>query len=144
MTERDRKIAIPGPKICARVGCGKSSGLEREHILPLYKGGKDESVNLQWLCRACHRLKHCLEKLIERDLGLAEKKFGKDSWQYELTQYRIKIANELNPPGSSKYTKYWTDETTHYSYWYYRNVIVRVKQEQTPSITLESFLEVST
>src|SRR6266566_1348805 len=37
------------------VFCGKTNGLEIDHIIALGKGGNNEPTNLRLLCKECHR-----------------------------------------------------------------------------------------
>jgi 5-methylcytosine-specific restriction endonuclease McrA len=47
----------------------------RDHIIPLFKGGKDEASNLQYLCEECDYSK------TNRDLGRRDKlAIGVDGW----------------------------------------------------------------
>ena len=39
---------------CAAPGCGKSLGLEYDHLHPVAKGGMTSLPNMQALCHACH------------------------------------------------------------------------------------------
>lgn len=42
-------------KVCQECGAARECV---HHIIPLYKGGKNELSNLVALCKACHRKKH--------------------------------------------------------------------------------------
>ena len=42
---------------CGLNGCGHSTGLEIDHIVPISKGGKSVPSNLQTLCHKCNELK---------------------------------------------------------------------------------------
>lgn len=55
---RARKLGgniIPASPVC--VCCRTHDELEVDHIVPLSRGGSDEPVNHQWLCRACNASK---------------------------------------------------------------------------------------
>lgn len=107
---RDPRIKINGPKKCAR--CWSTERLEREHIVPLYKGGKDETANLQWLCEKCHNLKHAKEKVEE---ALAGYKPG--TWRHDMWQYRLATLIRLNPVEVKEFHSYGEDKKTLWSYW---------------------------
>lgn len=51
---RDRILAKFGNKCCY---CNSTENLEIDHIIPLSKGGKEDEINMQVLCRACNRRK---------------------------------------------------------------------------------------
>lgn len=42
--------------------CGRTGYLEVDHITPVQRGGSDDLVNLQSLCRGCHRRKTAADK----------------------------------------------------------------------------------
>lgn len=42
---------------------------ERDHIIPLFEGGKDEPDNIQGLCKSCHAEKTARESLRARKGG---------------------------------------------------------------------------
>ncbi len=68
-----RKIAGRQNWKCAGDACklaGKLEAYDVDHIIPLWKGGKDDDDNVQALCPACHRIKTDMER-IERAM-LAE------------------------------------------------------------------------
>ena len=53
---------------------------EWDHIIPLWKGGKDEESNLQGLCTPCHKDK------TREDMGLRAKlRIGPDGWPIDDT-----------------------------------------------------------
>ena len=128
---RDPSVKVPGKKECKR--CGRRSNLEREHIVPLSKGGKDASENLQWLCRPCHDYKHAEENILD---VLAEE--GLPGWKRGLWEYRLKVLRELNPPGSESYRTYFSDPKTHHEAWYERPKVVK---EPNSNMKLELFIE---
>jgi 5-methylcytosine-specific restriction endonuclease McrA len=37
--------------------CKSKEKIEIDHIVPLFAGGKNEEVNMQFLCRTCHKKK---------------------------------------------------------------------------------------
>lgn len=41
--------------------CGSIVGLECDHIVPLHRGGTNDSSNLQSLCKDCHAAKSASE-----------------------------------------------------------------------------------
>ena len=43
--------------ICQRAGCGATTGLTVDHIIPLALGGTDHEENLQTLCYSCNNEK---------------------------------------------------------------------------------------
>jgi 5-methylcytosine-specific restriction protein A len=76
LTEPERrKIAQDQGWRCADPdgGCllpGELQEFDIDHVLPLWKGGQDETVNMQALCPACHRRKTPPAKLVgERSIG---------------------------------------------------------------------------
>lgn len=44
------------------VKCGAIANLEADHIVPLHRGGTNDSCNLQSLCRQCHAIKTAAEQ----------------------------------------------------------------------------------
>lgn len=139
---RSASIKVPGDRICKRCGSANRK-LEKEHIIPLYKGGKDESRNLQWLCSPCHKFKHAEIRLLERLEEILEK-HGKESWLYPMYCYRLKVLRELNPPGSIMYQSYWGDLMAHYEFWYKAPPVQskRKSDEREEYLQLERFLNV--
>jgi len=68
-----RKIAERQNWKCGSDACklaGKLEAYDLDHIIPLWKGGKDDDDNVQALCPACHRKKTDMER-VERAM-LAE------------------------------------------------------------------------
>lgn len=49
---------------CNSCDSANNGDLEIHHIIPLYKGGKDDIDNLEVLCSSCHLKKHGLKKLV--------------------------------------------------------------------------------
>lgn len=50
-------------------------GFQADHIVPLFKGGKDEDKNMQVLCLLCH------DKKTSADLGRRHTpRIGEDGW----------------------------------------------------------------
>lgn len=51
-----KRLARERPRMCAE--CYRNGyvryGDELDHIAPLWKGGSNDPLNLQWLCRSCH------------------------------------------------------------------------------------------
>lgn len=116
---RDRTIKIKAPKKCNR--CGSRKRLERDHIIPLSKGGGDEASNLQWLCTICHDYKTARDEIVY-EINRRERvlKFGSDfglEWRLEMWSYRLEALNRLNPVGQKHYVTYWDDPKTHWDYW---------------------------
>ncbi|MFC1754094.1 HNH endonuclease [Thermoproteota archaeon] len=127
--KRNRSIPIDKPEECER--CKKNSGLEREHIVPLSKGGKDETDNLRYMCIICHDFRHSEDKIFPRI-----KRFERtdpNGWKLKMWHYRLEVLNKLNPINdkSQEYISYWSERTTHTSYWYYWCV---VKKQSKPPI----------
>jgi 5-methylcytosine-specific restriction endonuclease McrA len=61
-----REIAERQNWKCASDACklaGKLEAYDLDHIIPLWKGGKDTDDNLQALCPACHRIKTDMERV---------------------------------------------------------------------------------
>jgi 5-methylcytosine-specific restriction protein A len=55
-------LAAERPAIC--VHCSRtdvSARMHLDHIVPLSKGGTNDTTNLQWLCAACHSAKTATE-----------------------------------------------------------------------------------
>jgi len=52
----DEKVKLQSDKCC--VYCGKTRGLQLDHIIPKNKGGKDTGENLVWACRSCNASKN--------------------------------------------------------------------------------------
>jgi 5-methylcytosine-specific restriction endonuclease McrA len=53
---RERILEAKG-RVCARLDCDETHGLEIDHIIPIALGGKDRDDNLEPLCRADHAIK---------------------------------------------------------------------------------------
>jgi 5-methylcytosine-specific restriction protein A len=51
-----RRLSRERPRMCAE--CYRNGfvrfGDELDHIAPLWKGGSNDPINLQWLCVSCH------------------------------------------------------------------------------------------
>jgi 5-methylcytosine-specific restriction endonuclease McrA len=91
---------------CTR--CGSTSGLERHHKIPRYKGGKNRKSNLEDLCKACHDFKHA-EMAINDKLKYYRKRI-------KLLNHRLDVLKTLNAPNIiiiKGYRSYWLDDTTH-------------------------------
>ena len=123
---RDRKIKIGSQEQCVR--CGSKDKLERDHIKPLSRGGRDITENLQYLCHICHKVKTTKDNI---EHGLM--KHAEGTWKYDMWSYRLDTLHRKNPPGKGEYVSYWDDPKTHYDYWYPR---VKVKGKHT---TLEKY-----
>ncbi len=68
-----RKIAERQNWKCGSDACklaGKLEAYDVDHIIPLWKGGKDDDDNVQALCPACHRIKTDMERVERARLGL--------------------------------------------------------------------------
>lgn len=133
--KRDRNIPIDKPEECER--CKKNTNLEREHIIPLSKGGKDESNNLRYMCKSCHDFRHSQDKILTRI-----KRFEKrdpDGWKIKMWYYRLGILKKINPINNKtqEYVSYWSERTTHTSYWYYW-CVVKNKQSKTTYPKIEN------
>lgn len=50
-----RKVLLNESSLC--VMCKTKSNLQIDHIIPIYKGGKNHINNVQILCRKCNTLK---------------------------------------------------------------------------------------
>lgn len=132
---RKRNIEITCEKRCQR--CGGTDRLEREHIIPLSKGGKDESGNLRYLCYVCHKFHHAEQDIL---YGIKQsKEKGKPVWHLRMWEYRLKILRDLNPVGQTHYVSYWSDPQTHYEKWY-RKLKVKPSLENN---RIEAFFEAS-
>lgn len=55
LTTLDRSAIIARDRCCLR--CGASSRLTVDHVIPLSRGGTNDSANLQTLCRKCNASK---------------------------------------------------------------------------------------
>ena len=76
LQKRNRRLAREKP-LCVR--CQEKGRVaaanEWDHIIPLWKGGKDEESNLQGLCGPCHKDK------TREDMGLKSKpRIGLDGY----------------------------------------------------------------
>lgn len=70
-------------KMCENKGI-VTSGVEMDHIVPLFKGGSNNDDNLQMLCVECHRAKTA------NDLGVAYRPtIGLDGWPIGLQAQSI-------------------------------------------------------
>jgi hypothetical protein len=49
-------------KICSR--CGRTTNIEKHHIILKSEGGKDTSDNLMFLCDNCHDFKHAERNIL--------------------------------------------------------------------------------
>lgn len=49
-------IATNDPQACCAL-CGSNEQLEIDHIIPISRGGLDDSTNMQWLCSSCNKAK---------------------------------------------------------------------------------------
>ncbi len=127
--KRNQRIPINKPEECER--CKIKHGLEREHIIPLSKGGKDESTNLRYMCTKCHDLRHTEDRILYRIKRF--ERTDSNGWKIKMWRYRLEVINKLNPVDdeSQEYISYWSERTTHTSYWYYWCVI---KKTITPPI----------
>ena len=38
-------------------------------------------------------------------------------WHVDMMNYRIKVLEELNPPGQKYYVRYYSDSQTHREFW---------------------------
>jgi len=124
---RNKSLKVNAPKKCER--CGADDRLERDHIIPLSKGGLDTPENLHYLCNTCHKFRHSEEKILraikrhERRVELLREKLSKEqlkSWKIDMWKYRLQVLRDLNTLGAIKYTSYWSDVKTHSGVWYYR------------------------
>jgi 5-methylcytosine-specific restriction endonuclease McrA len=113
--QRDDHIPIKGPHVCSRKGCRRRARLQRDHVVPLYLGGKDVEENLQWLCETCHRVKTVGDRIRQK-----LKHLPVESWRFKMWSYRLEALERLNPPGQDGYRTYWADAKTHYDVWYQR------------------------
>jgi 5-methylcytosine-specific restriction protein A len=78
--QRLRKLCLERFPLCVRC---KAKGInrpatQRDHVIPLFKGGKDDASNEQGLCTVCHEQKSA------EDLGFQIKpQIGVDGWPVE-------------------------------------------------------------
>ena len=117
---RDKTIKIKGVKKCTR--CSSRKRLERDHVIPLSKGGSDEASNLQWLCTICHDYKTTRDEIMSEinRLERVMKDLGNDfslEWKLEMWKYRLEVLDRFNPIGQKHYVTYWDDPKTHWEYW---------------------------
>lgn len=80
--QRMRKRVMQDQPLC--VNCEErglvAAGEELDHILPIFKGGSNDSSNLQMLCGECHR------KKTAADLGVRYRhQTGVDGWPTAAT-----------------------------------------------------------
>jgi 5-methylcytosine-specific restriction protein A len=83
---RARIIAAHGGK-CAYPGCGETTGLEVDHIIPLALGGKDRDEDMEPLCLHHHSSK------TKRDLALiakAKRRGLKHRGEFPASKHRLK------------------------------------------------------
>jgi 5-methylcytosine-specific restriction protein A len=74
--KRRERIALRDGYTCQ--ACKRITDLrdgEADHVVPLCRAGKDEDLNLQWLCKPCHEIKSAMERGVERKVGC-----GLDGW----------------------------------------------------------------
>jgi len=74
---KERAALFASEPLCRE--CAKSNrvaiAVERDHIVPLHKGGLDTRENTQPLCKACH------DKKTRKDMGYTDRpKIGLDGW----------------------------------------------------------------
>ena len=148
---RNKSLQVNALKKCER--CGREDRLERDHIIPLSKGGSDISENLHYLCNICHKFRHAEDNVLraikkhERRVQLLREKLSKEqlkSWKIDMWKYRLQILKDLNPHGADKYTSYWSDVKTHSSVWYYRasKASKTSHPPEKPEIKIQSILRV--
>jgi len=133
---RDTAIPITGPEICKR--CGRTEKLERDHIIPLHLGGKDETANLQYLCQVCHKVKTIEDKINNTLRKFSDSQFG---WRYRMWKYRQEAHERLNPVGSTEYHSYWEDSKTHYDHWASVAKKEKAVEAGTPTVKLDKFVD---
>lgn len=109
-------------KKCVR--CGSTEKLEKDHIIPKSKGGKDEPSNRRWLCEGCHDYRHARDNImkeINRQLKLVGTTIF-NSAKLSMWIFRLGILEAFNSPEIIKkrgtYIRYWDFPETHYSRWY--------------------------
>jgi len=139
---RDKRIPIEGEKKCKRCS-RKGESLQRDHILALYLGGKDETANLQWLCVRCHKFKttedHLKRQIENHQVG---------TWRRRMWEYRLEVHRRLNPPEAEEYHSYGEDPKTLWDYWTAFRITPQKKlkpdedwPKQDQQITFDTILE---
>lgn len=68
-TNREWEKEAELPKVC--VFCGSGKNLERDHLIPVNRGGRDAADNMVWSCRTCNASRG--SRGIFEWLGLKEK-----------------------------------------------------------------------
>ena len=137
--ERDKRITINLPKLCAR--CGRDGELERDHIVPLWRSGRDIPENLQYLCRVCHRYKTSKDLILKEIERYTNNEYAPD-WRLKMWRSRLEVLERLNPIGVEGYRSYWGDPKTHYGKWYTKpiNGIPSVREKEKVNMKLTSFI----
>lgn len=108
---------------CCR--CGRTSGLEEDHIIPKCKGGSNDHSNKRWLCTACHDFRHARDQVlreIEKCLKAALTKAPYYSPENtSLWIFRLGVLEAFNTPEKirerGKYMSYFEVNATHISAW---------------------------
>ncbi len=60
-TARRRRVNEAHGGVCYYPGCEETEGLEFEHAIPLWMGGRDDDSNTAPMCRAHHKAKTALD-----------------------------------------------------------------------------------
>lgn len=138
---RDTTIPIVGPEVCKR--CGRIEKLERDHIIPLHLGGKDETANLQYLCYVCHKFKTTADKIDKELRSFREEEVIALTWRYRMWKYRKEAHERLNPVGTAEYHSYWDDPKTHWGHWGTIAKAEKVPRPEILMVKLDRFIEPS-
>ena len=93
--ERMRHRVLQEEPNCRK--CGQSS-TDVDHIIPLSKGGSSERINLQALCRSCHRAKSLAVYSLPRRSDLMARARGFRSMYFGLN---LTKAGRYRNPGRS-------------------------------------------
>lgn len=95
--------------VCSWCGLEPEGGIERDHIVELWDGGRDAPFNLMNLCHNCHKRKMILSdgtSRVDARLFLIETAMSQEHWRhptlvYTLTKViRRSLLQKLNEEGT--------------------------------------------